>query len=86
MKKLHQILAGRSGFTFLLGAVLLVSFVVGCTSGQPHMQSALDHLAAAKSELQAATSDKGGHRAHAIELVDEAIAEVREGITYARGH
>lgn len=33
---------------------------------QPHMQSALDHLNQAKSNLEAATSNKGGHRVKAI--------------------
>ena len=34
---------------------------------QPKMQEALDHLKQAKAALQAATSDKGGHRVKAIE-------------------
>jgi hypothetical protein len=67
----------------LLGA-FVISFVVGCASGQPHMQSALDHLLAAKQELRAATTDKGGHRVRAIELVDEAITQVERGIEFAR--
>jgi len=51
---------------------------------QPHMQSALDSLRNAKRELDQATSDKGGHRAKAIDLVKEAIAEVKAGIEAAR--
>ncbi len=47
------------------------------------MQAALDELRGARSELEAATSDKGGHRAKAIELVDEAIGEVKAGIEFA---
>jgi hypothetical protein len=47
---------------------------------QPHMQSALDHLNQAKRNLEAATSDKGGHRVKAIGYVDKAIDEVKKGL------
>jgi hypothetical protein len=47
---------------------------------QPHMQRALDLLRDAKSNLEAATSDKGGHRARAIGYVNNAIDEVKKGI------
>jgi hypothetical protein len=47
---------------------------------QPHMQRALDLLRAAKSNLEAATTDKGGHRARAIGYVNNAIDEVKKGI------
>ncbi len=47
---------------------------------QPHMQSALDHLNQAKSNLQAANPDKGGHRLKAIDYVNQAINEVKKGI------
>lgn len=86
MKNLRRILGFRSVLALLFAGVFVVSFVVGCASGQPHMQSALDHLLAAKSELQAATSDKGGHRVRAIELIDEATGEVQRGMEYARRH
>ena len=44
------------------------------------MQRALDLLRDAKSNLEAATSDKGGHRVRAIGYVDNAIDEVKKGI------
>jgi histidinol-phosphate/aromatic aminotransferase/cobyric acid decarboxylase-like protein len=47
---------------------------------QPHMQAALDHLRQAKSELELATSDKGGYRVKAIEEVNAAIDETKKGI------
>jgi hypothetical protein len=47
---------------------------------QPHMQSALGDLRAARAELEAALPNKGGHRVNAIGLVDQAIGEVRAGI------
>lgn len=65
-----------------------VAFAIGCATGQgqPHMRAALDELRAARGELQAATADKGGHRVRAIELVDDAIEQVRRGIEYAATH
>ena len=50
---------------------------------QPHMQAALDALQTARSELQDATSNKGGHRLKAIDYVDDAIHEVRRGMEFA---
>ena len=47
---------------------------------QPHMQAALDYLRNAKSDLERATTDKGGHRVNAIKLVDQAIDETKKGI------
>lgn len=47
---------------------------------QPHMQSALDLLRQAKTNLESATSDKGGHRVKAIDYVNKAIDETKKGI------
>jgi hypothetical protein len=51
---------------------------------QPHMQAALDALESARNNLDKANADKGGHRANAIQLVKEAIAEVKLAIGAAR--
>ena len=51
---------------------------------QPHMQAALDALRSAQSNLDKANPDKGGHRAKAIDLVKQAIDEVKAGIEAAR--
>jgi len=53
---------------------------------QPHMQSALDALRTAQSELHEATADKGGHRVRAERMVHDAIAEVERGIEFDRRH
>ena len=53
---------------------------------QPHMQAALDKLQSARSNLEAATDDKGGHRVKALNHVNKAIDEVRKGIEYDRTH
>jgi hypothetical protein len=53
---------------------------------QPHMVAAREHLLQARASLDRAEPNKGGHREHAIELVDRAIQQVNEGIEYARNH
>ena len=49
-------------------------------AGQPHMDAALADLRAARHQLEVAVPDKGGHRAAAIGIIDNAIAEVKAGI------
>ena len=51
---------------------------------QPHMQNALGYLQSAQSELQVAEADKGGHRVAALNLVNQAIVQVQQGIAYAQ--
>jgi hypothetical protein len=71
---------------FLSGAIL-GSLITGVAfAGQPHMVNALGDLQTARTELNLATADKGGHRAHAINYVNSAITEVQAGINYARYH
>ena len=78
----------RRFFTALaLMVVLATAFVAGRASAdQPHMQAALEHLRAAKVELDAATPDKGGHRVKALALTKDAIVQVEAGIAYDRNH
>jgi hypothetical protein len=75
-------------FPILTLLVLLAgSFVAGRVhAAQPHMVRALYQLRAARSELQSAVADKGGHRERAIEIVGRAISQVEDGINYARAH
>src|SRR5215510_9523284 len=73
----------------LIIVLLAMSGVVYATPpDQPFMEAARAELQKAKSELQAATANKGGHRAKALNLINEAIAEVNRGIAFARhnGH
>jgi hypothetical protein len=66
-----------------LGAIIATSFGIGFAIGaQPHMEAALGLLQNARGELQAALPNKGGHRERAIGLVDQAIAETKNGIAY----
>lgn len=77
---------------FFVGILLLIlvagsGFLAGrASAAQPHMQAALTHLRQARTSLERATADKGGHRAKALALVDDAIHEVEEGISYDRRH
>ncbi|MBV8246577.1 MAG: hypothetical protein JOZ38_11680 [Candidatus Eremiobacteraeota bacterium] len=68
---------------FLSGA-LLGSGVTAAIAGQPHMYNALHDLQAAKAELEAAATDKAGHRVNAINYVNQAIGEVNMGIQAGR--
>ncbi len=56
------------------------AFDMSTLPDQPHMQAALDHLRNAKSNLERATSDKGGYRVKAIDEVNKAIDETKKGI------
>jgi predicted nicotinamide N-methyase len=56
------------------------------SSDQPNMQEAKTHLQDALNNLQRATADKGGHRAKAIDLIREAIAEINKGIAFDRSN
>jgi hypothetical protein len=69
----------------VLTLVFVVSFLAGCATGggQPHMRDAMDELRAARRSLAEASSDKGGHRTRAMQLIDDAMAEVQAGIDYA---
>jgi len=71
------------GFLAVISAAGL-AFAAGTYAAQPHMDNALAALQTAKSELQAAEANKGGHRVNAMRLIDQAMAEVRAGIAAAR--
>src|SRR5262245_32029435 len=49
---------------------------------QPTMVAALERLNGAKQKLEAAQHDKGGHRAKALQLTNDAIEEVKKGIAF----
>ena len=72
-------------------AILVTGVTIGAIAGacavmaaQPHMQSALGSLQAARAELARAEANKGGNRERAIGFVDSAIAETKAGIAFAR--
>ena len=61
-------------------------FAPASVGDQPRMKEALEFLRSARSHLNNADADKGGHRAKAIDYVDRAIDEVNKGIEYDRAH
>jgi len=71
----HLLLAFTFGILISSGVV-----ITNAHASQPHMQSALEDLRAARGQLEVAEHDKGGHRANAIGIVDNAISEVKAGI------
>jgi len=73
--------------------VLLLTIVVGrnaihtaSAEPQPHMKAALESLETAMGELEKATADKGGHRAKAMKLTKQAIAETKKGVAFDNKH
>jgi hypothetical protein len=68
----------------LLGATLFAG--TASAKRQPLMRDALHDLQVARGTLEAAAPDKGGHRVKAIELTDQAIAEVRQGMQFDNSH
>ena len=60
----------------LAGSMLATLFSTQAMAEQPYMQGALRALQNARASLETAATDKGGHRARAIQLVDEAIRQV----------
>lgn len=70
------------GSAAALGLASLVS--AASANDQPHMNKAVEYLQMAKKELQNAAANKGGHRVQAMNLIDQAIREVRAGKQAAR--
>lgn len=64
-------------------ALSIGAFVGRATAEQTHMENALGYLQSARDELSVAEHNKGGHRAAALRLTNEAIDEVHRGIDYA---
>jgi hypothetical protein len=50
------------------------------------MERALSSLSLALSSLSESTANKGGHRAKAMDLVQQAIDETQAGIAFANEH
>ena len=75
-----------------IGALILLGLLLGSTvtayafERQPHMQMALGALNRAAAQLNAAQRDKGGHRAAAYHLGEQAIGQVRAGIAFDNHH
>lgn len=74
-------------FAVGLTAVTMIGIGAGAAlAAQPYMHTALRDLESARTALEHASSDKGGHRAKALQEVNAAIRETEEGMRYARRH
>ncbi len=80
-----KLLAACSTVTLLAG-MGWYSVVHAQDRREPHMNAALGHLQAAKTELERAARNKGGHRERALELVDQAMRQVQDGEVYYEQH
>ena len=73
--------------TACLGGIALHSAVKPAyAEPQPKMHAALAALQAAKTNLDNATEDKGGHRVKAIKATEEAIEQTKKGIAFDNAH
>jgi hypothetical protein len=67
-------------FIYGICASMLLTSALTVVAAQPNMEAALESLRGARRSLIESTANKGGHRAAAIKLVDQAITEVQAGI------
>jgi hypothetical protein len=63
-----------------------VNGVVPGAERQPRMHESMISLREARRLLIEAEADKGGYRVQAINLVNSAMVQVREGINFANTH
>jgi hypothetical protein len=69
-----------------VAAGVVASSAVPAAAYQGNMENALGSLHEALDFLRQATPNKGGHRERAVQLIRDAIAEVRAGIAFAYEH
>jgi hypothetical protein len=74
----------RSAVVALLLVVASVGLVLASPPDQPRMNAARADLQKARAQLVAAEHNKGGHRAKALSLVNQAIVAVQRGIQFDR--
>ncbi len=53
---------------------------------QPHMAQAMVELREAARQLREAEHDKGGYRVQALQFIQQAMIQLREGINFANTH
>ncbi len=70
--------------SFVLVVALAAMSLQSVRADQPNMKEALAHLREARAALAKAEPNKDGHREKALQLVEQAIAEVQAGMAAAR--
>jgi hypothetical protein len=78
----------KSGFFIQILIIVFtgVALAQSAHADQGHMQRALNALFNARYELNQASHDKGGHRVNAIQLINQAIEQVRQGVRVGESH
>ena len=76
----------RKLFGSLIVVLAMFAAAQAVVPDQPFMEAALADLNTAKTELASALRNKGGHRATAAQLTQQAIKQVQAGIAFARTH
>jgi hypothetical protein len=59
---------------------------VAGAANQPRMHAGIVALREARRQLREAKHDKGGHRVQALELIQQAIEQLKEGVRFANMH
>ena len=72
--------------TGVAAAGLLGASAKSADAYQGNMEHAIRLLNQASQALHAAPSNKGGHKANAVNLIQQAIGEVQAGIDFADDH
>ena len=78
MKLAYGLVAGLAATASLVIPVARAE--AAAQAQQPHMQRAWSDLDDARKQLENATHDKAGHRERALTLVNQALAEVKQGM------
>ena len=70
----------------ILGIMMGLSASALTAETHPQIRAAQNDLAQAKSHLQRANTDYGGHKVKAIEHIDKAQDELRDALEWDRKH
>jgi hypothetical protein len=85
---MSDFLTSRRNLLSLAAAGAAATAAVAVSSNQAlayqgNMERALSSLYSALGSLREATPDKGGHKAQAVQLIQQAIGQVQAGIDFA---
>jgi hypothetical protein len=70
----------------LIVALAVAALIQTARADQGHMERALNALYQARNELSQASHDKGGHRVNAIQIINQAIQQIKRGIAVGASH
>jgi hypothetical protein len=77
----------KSTIMFVAGLILGAALVLPALAiNQPQMTTGRNLLVQARTHILGAVADKGGHRDAAVNLINQAISQVNQGIVYCNQH